>query len=429
MHAARVRVVGTNTLRKARRTEKFLRQARRALGQPVEVISGIEEARLIYLGASHSLPKVRGTQLVVDIGGGSTEVIQGRGRQPEDMESLYIGCVGLTAAAFADGKLNERNFRAARQLARLEFEPIKTRFTRRRPVRVAGASGTIRAAHDVLNALGRSRKGVSADDLEFLIAEMIACRAVRKLRLPGLPDDRAVVFPGGVAILAEAVRALRVQRMVVADGALREGILYDMVGRLIDEDARLRTVRAMQARFRVDARQADRVAATAQGLLRQVAGDWEVAGEAERHLLNWAARLHELGLDIAHAHYHFHGAYLLENADMPGFARDEQRVLACVVRAHRRRLDREMFAALPREWRVRALRLAVILRLAVLLHRSRTRQALPALKLTANGRSLRLSLPAGWLRANPLTHADLDRECEYLAAARFRLSVTQRRQR
>jgi exopolyphosphatase/guanosine-5'-triphosphate,3'-diphosphate pyrophosphatase len=210
----------------------------------------------------------------------------------------------------------------------------------------------------------------------------------------------------------------------VADGALREGILYDMVGRLTEEDARVRSVRAMQGRFRVDTRQARRVADTSLGLLKQVAAGWDLQREADRNMLAWASALHELGLDIAHAHYHHHGAYVLENADMPGFARDDQRVLAGVVRCHRRKFSEEQFAELPREWRLRALRLTVLLRLAVLFSRSRASVPLPALRLTATGRRLAISVPSRWLRANPLTRADLDQECRHLAGVGLSLKVS-----
>lgn len=426
MRASRIRVVGTNTLRKARAAEGFLRHAARVLGHRVEVIAGIEEARLIYLGVSHSLPKVHGPQLVVDIGGGSTEIIRGRGFHPDIMESLYIGCVGHSETYFRDGKLSPRNFRAARQAARLELEPVKVRFTHGALARVAGASGTIRAAHDVLTSLGRARKGLRVKDLEYLVDVMIGCGDTRRLNLAGLSDDRAGVFPGGVAILTEVLAALEPDRMVVAEGALREGILYDMVGRMTDEDARVRTVRALQARFHVDTRQAERVAATAQELWQQVAKAWAIDTDADRQLLAWAAKLHELGLDIAHAHYHHHGAYLLENADMPGFARDEQRLLASIVRAHRRKLGRELFAALPREWRTRVVRLTVLLRLAALFHRSRARAALPKIGLVARGQSLRLGLPSHWLHANRLTEADLERECRYLRDLDLAMTLVRR---
>jgi exopolyphosphatase / guanosine-5'-triphosphate,3'-diphosphate pyrophosphatase len=414
VHVSRVRVVGTNTLRKARDAGKFLERAAKVLGHRVEVIAGIEEARLIYLGVSHSLPTVAGSQLVVDIGGGSTEIIRGRGFRPDAMESLYIGCVGLSEGYFADGRITPRNFRIARQAARLELEPLKARFARPGLVRVAGASGTIRAAHDVLVSLGRARKGLRLKDLEYLIDVMVSYRNVRGLRLPGLSDDRAEVFPGGVAILTEVIASLGIERMVFADGALREGILYDMVGRLTNEDARVRTVRAMQERFRVDTAQADRVTSTALSIWSRVASDWGIAAEADRNLLTWAGKLHELGLDIAHAHYHHHGAYLLENADMPGFARDDQKLLALIVRAHRRKLSPEHFTALPREWRLRILRLSVLLRLAALLHRTRSRAAMPRVGVTVANRSIRVKLPARWLHENPLTEADLARECRYL---------------
>jgi exopolyphosphatase/guanosine-5'-triphosphate,3'-diphosphate pyrophosphatase len=415
MHASRVRVVGTNTLRKARNADAFLEKAARVLGHRVEVIAGIEEARLIYGGVSHSLPNVAGAQLVVDIGGGSTEIIRGRGYRPDAMESLYIGCVGLSSSCFPEGRITDRNFREARQAARLELEPLKAHFARAGLSRVAGASGTIRAAQDVLTSLGLARKGLRLKDLEQLIDVMVSYRDVRRMRLPGLSEDRAEVFPGGVAILAEVLSSLELERMVVADGALREGILYDMVGRLTNEDARVRTVRAMQERFRVDELQADRVTATALAILGKVAPAWALDGEADRNLLTWAGKLHELGLDIAHAHYHHHGAYLLENADMPGFARDEQRLLAAIVRAHRRKLGRELFVGLPREWRIRAMRLAILLRLAVLLHRSRSAAAIPRLGVSVSGRTIRLKLPASWLRRNPLTEADIERERRYLS--------------
>lgn len=423
LHASRVRVVGTNTLRKARAAERFRQQASRVLGHPVEVISGIEEARLIYLGVSHSLPKIRGGQLVVDIGGGSTEIIRGRGLQPQIMESLYMGCVGLSASAFAGGELTQRNFHAARQAASLEIEPVRARFLQPAPSRVAGASGSIRAAHDVLAAAGRARRGISVKDLQWLVDRMIACGNTNHLRLPGLSSDRVGVFPGGVAILIEVLSSLNVERMVVAEGALREGILYDMLGRMTDEDARVRTVRAMQARFRVDTRQARRVAGTALDLLRQAASCWHLELDDDRRLLGWAATLHELGLDIAHAHYHHHGAYVLENADMPGFGRDEQRLLAGLVRCHRRKVSVDFLATLPADWRKRALRLTVLLRLATLFNRSRSGVPLPQLRLMAADDVVTVSLPAAWLRENPLTETDLQQEQRYLADTGIRLRL------
>lgn len=425
MHAGRVRVVGTSTLRRARATGRFLQQAARVLGHPVEIISGIEEARLIYLGASHNLPRVDGLRLVVDIGGGSTEIILGRGPDPVSMESLSIGCVSLSGSCFAGGRLTAKAFDKARLQVRLELEPVRSQFRKAEAVQVAGTSGSIRAADAVLTALNRAPQGITVDGLEYLIAQMIAAGRVAGLRLPELSAERAEVFPGGVAILIEVMRALNLSRLNFADGALREGLLYDMVGRLTDVDARVRTIRAMAARYQVDRAQAERVEATALTLFGQVRGNWNLADE-QGQLLAWAARVHELGLDIAHAHFHRHGAYVLENADMPGFPREEQQVLACLVLAHRRRFDRKVFNGLPPHWQRPALRLAILLRLAALIHRSRTGGQPPELRLGAQGRSLRLEVPAEWLDASPLTLADLERERDFMKAVDFQLTIRAR---
>lgn len=425
MQAGRVRVVATNTLRRARATGRFMQRASRALGHPVEVVSGIEEARLIYLGASHNLPSVEGTRLVVDIGGGSTEIIAGRGVDPLVMESLAVGCIGISEGSFPARRLTRGNFEKARLQVRLELEPVRSRFRTADLAQVAGTSGTIRAAAAVLAACGKAQHGITVEGLEFLIGTMTDAGRVEALGLADLSADRKDVFHGGVAILVEVMRALSLERMIVADGALREGLLYDMIGRLTDEDARLRTVRAMASRYQVDQPQAERVAATALHLYRQVRDDWSLT-ENDRLLLVSAARLHELGLDIAHAHYHRHGAYVLQNADMPGFPRDEQQVLACLVLAHRRRFDRSDFRVLPRPLLRPTLRLAILLRLAVLVHRGRTGVAAPDLDLRVQGRSLRLQVAASWLDDRPLTLADLDREQAYLEAADYKLTVQRR---
>lgn len=426
MRADRVRVVGTSTLRRARSTARFRQRAARALGHPVEVISGIEEGRLIYLGASHNLPRVDGPQLVIDIGGGSTEIILGRGYEPGPRESLSIGCVNLTESGFRGGRLSARNFQQARLQARLELEPVRSQFSEAGAIRFAGTSGSIRTAASVLAALDRAPQGITVDGLEHLIARMISTGKLADLNLPGLPRDRVEIFPGGIAILVEVMSGLDIGQLAVADGALREGLLYDMVGRLRDEDARARTVRAMASRYHVDAGQAARVAATAGMLFDQVAQDWGLGDDPHRDILTWAAELHELGLDIAHAHYHRHGAYVLGNADMPGFPREEQQLLACLVSAHRRKLDPDIFRTLSRAVQRSALRMAILLRLAVLFHRSRTSGSLPDIHLQARGKVLRLQLPASWLDASPLTMADLIREQKLLLAAGVDLTIRRR---
>jgi exopolyphosphatase / guanosine-5'-triphosphate,3'-diphosphate pyrophosphatase len=424
MQAHQVRVVGTNTLRRARNADAFLESAEEALGHPVEVISGIEEARLIYLGVSHHTDTAEGANLVVDIGGGSTELIIGEGYEPKYLESLSIGCVGVSQEYFDEGRLSEKRFDRARLAARLELQPVAAAFRRRGWARAIGSSGTVRAAADIAHELKLVDTGVSLQAVEVIIGEMVEARHVEDLELPGLGPERAPVFAGGVAVLAEVMSALRIERMQIAGGALREGLLYDMLGRLHDEDARERSIQALQKRYRVDVEQAQRVEATAASLFDAIADEWRLDGDHYRELLVWAARLHEVGLDIAHARYHHHGGYLLANSDVPGFVRLDQRLLAALVTFHRRKLDDPFLDELPASWRAPMFKLIVLLRLAVLLNRTRSPVDLPRLVLEPGQDVLAVRFPVGWLDANPLTAADLEQEQGWLQARGFELQVT-----
>jgi exopolyphosphatase / guanosine-5'-triphosphate,3'-diphosphate pyrophosphatase len=424
MKAESVRVVGTNTLRRAKRKGAFLDRARAALGHPIEIISGIEEARLIYLGVAHTMPSEPGRRLVVDIGGGSTEVIIGEATHAKKLESLYMGCVSMSARCFNDGGVTDKRMKRARIAARLELEPVRASFRNYGWDHAVGSSGTIRSVSDVIRARGNSDGVITPAAVESLIEQAIKAGDVAKLRLPGLSDERLPVFAGGLAILAEVFNAFDIKSMRVADGALREGLLYDLVGRFTDEDARTRSVRAMQGRYHVDAAQSDRVEASTLDFLRQTAKEWQLEEPFAELVLTWAARLHEVGLDVSHSHYHRHGAYLLEHADMPGFPQEEQRILAYVVGAHRRKMHLDALQELSPPWHIKAEYLIVLLRLAVLLHRGRSVAALPKLELQPKGRSLEIVFPKGWLDAHPLTATDLENEIEYLKGANFRLRVS-----
>jgi exopolyphosphatase/guanosine-5'-triphosphate,3'-diphosphate pyrophosphatase len=424
MKAESVRVVGTNTLRRARRKGAFLDRARAALGHPIEIISGIEEARLIYLGVAHTMPSEPGRRLVVDIGGGSTEVIIGEAKHAKKLESLYMGCVGMSARYFNDGGITDKRIKRARLAARLELEPVRANFRNYGWDQAVGSSGTIRSVGDVIRAKNNSDGAITPAAVESLIEQAVRAGDVSKLRLPGLSEERLPVFAGGLAILVEILDAFDIRSMRVADGALREGLLYDLVGRFTDEDARVRSVRAMQARYHVDAAQSERVEASALDFLRQTTGEWQLDEPFADMVLSWAARLHEIGLDVSHSHYHKHGAYLLAHADMPGFPQEEQRILAAIVGAHRRKVNVQSLQDLTPPWHIKAEYLIVLLRLAVLLHRGRSATALPKLELTAKGRSLEIAFPKGWLDAHPLTATDLENEIEYLKAGNFRLRVS-----
>ena len=412
-----VRVVGTNTLRKARNSRQFIARAEEALGHQVEVISGREEARLIYLGVSHSLEDNHDTRLVIDIGGGSTELILGHHFQPQLAESLYIGCAGLSDTFFKDGRIDADRMAAAERAARQEFEIVERIFLAHGWDNAVGASGTIIAVHDIIESeLGD--KDITRTALDHVKARLIEAGDVSNFDFFGVDNQRAPVFAGGVAILRALFDALDIDRLNVSNGALREGLLHDLVGRIHDQDIRDKTVLDLARRFNVDQDHARQVAVTAQDLFDRVGPYWDEIDPNLVPLLRWGALLHEIGLDIAHSQYHKHGGYLLDNMDMPGFSRPEQHRLSLLVRAHRRKFPAEDF--------VDALdlaRLCVLLRIAVVLHRSRSDMALPPFDVRAEDDVIRLSFPRNWIAEHPLTQLDLEQEAGYLQWSPIRLEL------
>jgi exopolyphosphatase/guanosine-5'-triphosphate,3'-diphosphate pyrophosphatase len=411
-----VRAVGTNTLRQARGAGDFLGRAEAALGHPVEIISGMEEARLIYQGVAHSLAEDEQRRLVVDIGGGSTELIVGEGLDARATESLYMGCVSLSRRFFADGKITAKALQRAELAAHQELEGITGRFHAPAWEVAVGASGTIKAVEKVITKSGWAEEGIPYRGLVKLRDKLADKGHTDKLSgLKGLDDDRAPVFPGGVAILKAVFEALGIEHMRASDGALREGLLFDLVGRIQHRDVRDHSVASLAERFHVDPEQAERVRACARRLFDQIAEPWELPEEAG-DLLEWAARLHEVGLDIAHSGYHKHGAYIAANADLAGFSQQEQARLAALIRAHRRKFPGDPFDALTGDWPRIGRRLAVLLRLATVLHRSRSGDNPPALELQSGKKGLHLVFPSGWLDERALLRADLEEEAQRIAS-------------
>ncbi|HWP01719.1 MAG TPA: Ppx/GppA phosphatase family protein [Methylococcus sp.] len=419
-----VRAVGTNTFRVARNVQSFLALAEQALGHPIEIISGIEEARLIYLGVAHSLAADGRRRMIMDIGGGSTEFIIGVDKTPLNKESLHVGCVSMSLTHFGDGKITPKRFRRAVLQAEQELEPIEHIFHRDHWDEAVGTSGTLRSIQRILEAAGWSRDGITPEGLDRMIDGVLSAGHVDRIPFPELSAERRPVFPGGLAILHAAFNILRIPRMKVAEGALREGLLYDLLGRLFDDDIRSRSVSALAARYHVDSTHAERVRETARYLLER----WPWHGPIERDTagqrLMWAAELHEIGLDIAHSQYQKHGAYVAANADMPGFSRQDQEILAALIRAHRRKFPTKLFGELPPPWNEAARWLAVILRLAVILNRSRHTAPHPEIRVEGDERRVLLRFSERWLHEHPLTTADLQQEAEYLRSAGIRLEFS-----
>ncbi|MFO0744364.1 MAG: Ppx/GppA phosphatase family protein [Myxococcota bacterium] len=425
-----VRAVGTDALRVAKNAEAFLERAAALLGHPIEVLSGDEEARLIYRGVSQSLPDVvdaGGRLLVIDVGGGSTECIVGLGLEPEITTSLHMGCIGLTKAFFTDGALTRDRFRRAQIAAQLLFERLPPRYFRPDWARAYGSSGTMMALDEVLRANGWSpgSSGITKDGLTKLREAILAQGHVDRLQIPGLKPQRVGVITAGLAIARAAFKTLPLKTLATTSAALREGVLHDLLGRFLAHDIRETTIDHLQARFHADAAQAARVEETA---LRLFSASRWIEGKADdieraRRYLAWAARLHGIGLAISFHGYHKHGAYILANTALPGFSRDDTQALSVIILAHRKRIGREQFATLPRHLREMSFRLAVLLRLATRLERSPSERAPSAVSLDVSGRILTLRLPEGFLAAHALTQADLEEEVQRLAAAGLSLVV------
>ena len=418
-----VRVVGTNTLRKARNRESFMAQAEIALGHSVEVISGREEARLIYLGVSHTLEDNAERRLVMDIGGGSTELILGRRFKPTVTESLHMGCVAMSQKYFSDGRIRIDAFEQARLAAKRELEPIQESLLQHGWDSAIGASGTILATAELIAGLNIGNGQITPANLSALEALLVKRKHVDELDLPGMSKQRAAVFPGGLAILSGLVEALGIHQLRTSDGALREGLLFDMLGRSHDDDIRTNTVVDLSRRYHVERDHAQRVRDSAVQLLVDVSIDWQLRLEEHEHLLQWASALHEVGLDIAHNQYHKHGSYLLQHMDMPGFSRSEQQRLAFLVRAHRRKFPTEGLGAFPPGQAAELCKLAILLRIAVVLRRNRSREAPPLIQADVRGTTLRLVFPRGFLQTHPLTALDLREEATYLQSTPYSLII------
>ncbi len=408
-----VRAIATNTVRQLRQPQNFLMPAEAALGHDIEIVSGREEARLIYLGVAHGNPPGDRQRLVMDIGGGSTEFIIGAGFEALERESLQMGCIATTRRFFADGKLSKKRWKQACTDITAEFQQFASAYRHRGWGEVYGSSGTIKAIGDMAEAMKLTRGPITGTALDEIRNRLLGFDLTRNIRLPGLPADRRPVIAGGLLILDAAFSELKLQHMQVSDFALREGVLYDILGRGSQHDPRDASIAALAARYDVDDQQATRVEATALALFDQVSASWQLTGE-DRRLLAWSARIHEIGLAVAHSQYHQHGAYLIEYSDVAGFSKTEQQFLAALLRNQRRGLHLPSIEGLTDRLAIAALHCAQLLRLAVLLHRSHDRNAIPAHRLRASGNLLQLALDNEWLAANPLTQADLCTEIEYL---------------
>lgn len=418
-----VRIAATYTLRQARNAHVFLKRAERIIPYPIEIISGTEEARLIYLGVAHTQPE-SGRKLIVDIGGGSTELVIGEAFDTRLLASKRMGCVSYNQHYFPKGKICNKNMAAAQMAARQKLESIASQYNKAGWDTAVGSSGTIKAIREVLVANGHADGIITSKRLSQLADTLLSYKNAEDLDLPGLSDDRKPVFAAGVAILCAVFDALKIEEMIYSDGALREGLLYEMEDRFRHSDIRVRTAKAMAAQYHVDMDQATRVKDTAEYLYNQIEPQPGLAKSELSTLLGWGALLHEVGLSITYPGFHRHSAYLLRHCTMPGFNLEQQSVLATLVRFQRKALKLEEMPELNIYKRKHLYPLIRTLRLAVALNGQRTDEPLPDITVKAEKECWQLSLPDGWEESNKLLAADLRREQEYWAKAGWQLAIT-----
>ncbi len=418
--ASRIRVVGTNTLRVAKNGQQFLMKAEKSLGYPIEIISGREEARLVFLGVAHSMADDGGSRLVIDIGGGSTELIIGEKFEAMMLESLSMGCVAYAKRFFPNGEVSEKRMQKAITRARRELLMVQKSFKKQAWTSCVGSSGSIRAISKVLRLGGWSDQVITKKGMDKLYKKLLRYKHFDEIDLVGLDSARRNTFHAGFSVLYAIFQALEIEELLISDGALREGVMYDLMGRIQHEDVRERTTLSLMERYFVDAEHADRIKSTALILYDQIADHCGVDSIFYYDMLRWAAMVHEIGLAISHTQFQQHGAYLLQYSDLSGFSRYEQQVLAVLVRLHRRKFTKALLANFNDEVADGLLMLIILLRLSVLLHRARSDDTIPV-KIQVKSQQILLEFPASWLDSRPLTHADLESEQDYLRSEGFEL--------
>tara|TARA_R100000687_G_scaffold83699_2_gene89227 strand:+ start:12899 stop:14446 length:1548 start_codon:yes stop_codon:yes gene_type:complete len=415
--AANIRIVGTATLRLAQNVKTFLKEAEVILGQKVRVISGADEARIIYLGVAHT-SNCDSNRLVIDIGGASTEVVVGRGYAPELLASLNMGCVTYLERYFGDGELSEDNFNQAIDAAVLQVQTISNDFLAKGWQIAVGASGTVQAIQEILVA-----EVITLRKLEDIMQQAMACGPIMQLNIIGLAQERKQVFSSGLAILIALFRVLHIDGMTLSGGALREGVLYSMLPQLQHSNVRNRTVSSLMVRYFIDQRHAERVADMAVELAGQLQSRWDVDKFEGLSMLRSGALLHELGLLIEYKNHHHHGAYIINHSDLPGFTRAQQQLVMALVHNHRADISREVIARQTMTSVLLTVRLTRILRLAVILSMRRRHEVLPAVRITTKAETLNLHMPANWLEQHPLMRAELEQEVQYQQLAGWQLLI------
>lgn len=421
--ANNVRAVGTNTLRNAKNSRDFLKQAQDVLGHGIQIIAGQEEARLIYLGVAHGLPSTEEKRLVMDIGGGSTEYIIGRNLKNSHLTSTEMGCVSISEDFFPKGKITEERFNEATARCRQILRPHRRILIKKGWDICFGASGSIKSIGQILELNGWAESGITIQGMIDLSKALIKAGSAQDIKLAGLKDERRPVLVGGLAILMATFIELNIKHMHVSQHALREGLILDTFGRLNDEDIRDTSVKAMQKWTKVDTDQAKAVAKTANSLFKQSHNTWHLHSDSYdlRRLLKWACLLHEVGISVSYKKARQHGAYLIANSDMAGFNQQEKLILSALVFNQGGKYNEAVYEDVDESVRNIIPYLTVILRLAVRIHRGRDLDIVEPLLRISETNGLFLEFDENWLDQHPLTRMDLESEADRLEKTDFKL--------
>ncbi|MCP4075921.1 MAG: exopolyphosphatase [Gammaproteobacteria bacterium] len=415
--AENVSAVGTMTLRKARNSCSFLARAEKALGFPINIVAGQEEARLVYQGVAHSMVQTETNRLVIDIGGGSTEFIIGKAYNPIMMESLNMGCVNFTNQWFETGEITKKRVKNAILSARRKLEWISGEYLNEGWQECIGSSGTIKNLSKILSENYQANGIIDYQNLHKLSEFFISAGHINDIALPGLSEKRAPVIIGGLCVLMGAFEELQIESMQASEGALREGLLNDMIETAQGHDIRLDTITNLELRYRLDIAQSGRISHTALQMYDQLGLD-ETSNL--RLLLIWASKLHEIGLSISHNNYPRHGGYIIEQSDLPGFSREMQNTLGLMVRLQRGKLHMKLIEESPR-CDTDIVVIIILLRLAINLERSRDWDTSRHVKIKLKEKTFKVVFPSGYLDSHPLTKADLTQEKQEIARAGYKL--------
>ena len=422
--ADNLRAVGTQTFRRLKNANAFLLVAETGLGCPIDIIGGREEARLVYLGVSQGVSGHEERRMVIDIGGGSTEIVIGLGLEPLEMESVQYGCVSLTRKFFADGRLTRKRWNKAVDCVMADMQELQMRYRKTGWDTAIGSSGTVLAITEICRQLGWIEKDIDAASVTRLRDRLLGFATIEEVTLPGLSERRHPVLIGGLAVLAACFKVFGLQSLKASPFALREGVLHDLLGRLDNRDPRENTIQAFKARYSVDQSQVERVRRVSLAAFDQIKSEAYLR-PTHRKLLGWAADLHEVGLSVSHSHYQEHSGYLVEHSDMAGFTNQEQLFIAALVHHHRRLVPRDFARALPARLHQPIRHTLFCLRLASVLCRTRDDQTIPEFLLRADEEKFWLELPSEWVQTHPLTMTDLQQEISMLRPIGLQLELAE----